>query len=269
MLLISGLDIVIVGHYDYKHTGYYGIASTAANLMVVVIGSLFGPLLPAISSLQAGRTASQLGSILVKATRYCSLLTSLIALPLVFAAYPLLKFWVGHDYAILSAQFLEVLALGNAVRQLGYPYALVVLATGKQHLATLAGLLEATANVTLSIFLVHKIGAVGVAIGTLVGGFVSLGMHSTISMKLTMPVISMSRRKFLLDGLVRPLLCLIPSLLLLPVWLRSSMHLVNAPWAAIWILSTCGIAWFGGLTSAERSELRTITLNWHNRLQAR
>jgi O-antigen/teichoic acid export membrane protein len=269
MLLISGLDIVVVGHYDYKSTGYYGIASTAANLMVVVIGSLFGPLLPAISSLQSGRTASQLGSMMVKATRYCSLLISLVALPLVFAAYPLLKLWVGHDYAIRSAKLLEVLALGNAVRQLGYPYALVVVATGKQHLATLAAILEATANLTLSIFLVQRIGAIGVAIGTLVGGFVSLGLHLTISMRLTMPVISMSRRTFLLVGLLRPLLCVVPSLLLLPVWLRSNMHLINAPWAAIWILSTCGVAWFGGLTSAERSELRTTTLSWHNRIQAR
>ena len=53
-LFISGLDIVIVGHYDYKDTGYYGIATAVTSFMVVVIGGMFGPLLPAVSALQSG-----------------------------------------------------------------------------------------------------------------------------------------------------------------------------------------------------------------------
>jgi O-antigen/teichoic acid export membrane protein len=57
-----------------------------------------------------------------------------------------LKLWVGHDYVTRSALFLQILVLGNAIRQLGYPYATVAVATGKQQLATIVGFAEAIVN---------------------------------------------------------------------------------------------------------------------------
>lgn len=255
-LFISGLDMVIVGHYDYKNTAYYGIATTVTNFMLLVIGSLFGPLLPAVSSLQSGRTPSQIGDVVVKATRYCALLICLIGLPLLFGAYPVLKVWVGRNYALRSVLFLEVLVIGNAIRQLGYPYALVVVAIGKQHLATISCVVEAVINVAVSIYLVRKMGAVGVALGTLAGAFISLGVHMTVSMVLTRSAILLSRRSFISEGLLRPLSCIIPSLLLVPFWRRLNMIPANPIGVAMWIFATAAIAWFIGLTGRERMQLK-------------
>jgi O-antigen/teichoic acid export membrane protein len=252
-LLISGLDLVIVGHYDYKNTGYYGIASQASNFMALLIGSLFGPLLPAVSSLQSARSSSQIGEMALRTTRYCALLICLVGLPLMFGAYPLLKFWVGSDYARQSELFLEFLVLGNMIRQLGYPYALIVVATGKQHLATFAGIAEAAVNITLSIYLVTKIGAVGVAIGTIVGAVVSLTLHLAVSMRFTRATISISQRRFVLVGLLRPLACVIPSILLFHLWRRATLLPVSPFWMAIWIFCTLSIIWFAGLTAVERN----------------
>ena len=67
MFFVSGLDIVIVGHYQYKDTGFYSIASGAANFMLAVVSSVFGPLVPAVSSMQAGTTPSRIGDICIKA----------------------------------------------------------------------------------------------------------------------------------------------------------------------------------------------------------
>jgi O-antigen/teichoic acid export membrane protein len=256
MLLISGLDVVIVGHYDYGNTAYYGTATAVANFMLLIIVSLFGPLIPAVSSLQFRSSSSQIGTMVVTATRLCVLLLCLIGLPIFMGAYPLLKLWVGHDYAIRSASFLQVLVLGNVIRQLCYPYALVVMATGKQHLATIAGIAEAVVNVTVSIYLVRRIGAIGVAIGTVVGALVSIGVHIAISMKLTHSIVSLSRRHFVLEGLLRPLTCVIPTLILLPFWTRSSLIPISPIWIGPWMLATLGIAWFIGLVSAERKEFK-------------
>jgi O-antigen/teichoic acid export membrane protein len=257
-LLISGLDMVIVGHYDYKDTGYYGIASAVTNFIVLVIGSLFGPLVPAVSSLQSGRTSSQMGELTIKMTRYCALLLCLVGLPFVFGAYPLLKLWVGHDYAIRSALFLQILVLGNAIRQLGYPYSIVAIATGKQQLATIAGVGEAIVNMCVSIYLVQRIGAVGVAIGTLVGAFVSLGLHLFVSMKFTYSTISMPRRRLILVGFLQPLSCVVPSILLLPFWKGSSMLPASVPLIVIWCVATSAIGWLVGLTSAERDGFKSV-----------
>jgi len=253
MLFISGLDLIIVGHYDFRNTGYYAIASSVTNFMVLVIGSVFSPLLPAISALQVARTSEQIGEMVVKTTRYCTLLVVLICVPLVLGASPLLQLWVGKDYALHSAVFLQILVLGNAVRQLGLPYSLAVVGTGRQHLATLAAVAEASVNVLLSLFLAKRIGAIGVAIGTLVGALVSIGMHLFVSMKLTASIISMPRRRFVSTGLFRPLLSLCPLLLLF--WPKGFTFLPGQLPGIACVLAMLGIAWFYGLRNNERRDL--------------
>jgi O-antigen/teichoic acid export membrane protein len=255
-LFVSGLDMIIVGHYDYKNTGYYGIATGVTNFMLLIIAGLFGPLVPTLSAMQSERTPRQIGEMVIRATRYCVLLICLAGLPLLVGAYPLLKLWVGLEYAIHSALFLQVLVLGNAVRQLGYPYSLAVVATGKQHLATLAGVAEAVVNICVSVYLVQRIGAIGVALGTLAGAFVSVAMHLAISMKSTFPAISMSRGHFVREGLLRPLLCIIPSILIILEWQRSATLQVNPGWIAAWCVSTLGIAALTGLNRHDKYEIK-------------
>jgi len=259
-LLISGLDIIIVGHYDYKNTGYYGIASAITNFMLLVIGGLFTPLIPAVSSLQSGRTPAEMGELTIKATRYCALLVCVFVLPLFLGAYPVLTLWVGHNYAMRSALFLQILVLGNAIRQLGSPYSLVVIATGKQHLATISGIAEAIVNVSISIYLVQKVGAVGVAIGTLVGAFVSVGLHLLVSMRYTDATITMSRRLFVSRGILRPMLCMVPSILLLPIWKWYTILPVNPFWLAACSAATLWLAWRLALTESERRSLKDSLL---------
>jgi O-antigen/teichoic acid export membrane protein len=255
MFFVSGLDTVIVGHYQYKDTGFYAVASGAANFMLTVIASVFGPLVPAVSSMQSGSTPDRIGDLCTKIARYCTLLLCLLGLPLVFGAYPLLSLWVGKKYATQSALYLEVLVLGNVVRQLVLPYILIVVATGKQHLATIAAISEACVNIVLSIWLVQRIGAVGVAIGTLVGAFVSVGLHLLVSMPLTQSAIRLRRSRFLMQGVLRPLLIIAPSLLLYPFWRRLNMLPAEPAVLAIWIVVTAAMAWWVVLTVEDRREL--------------
>lgn len=260
LLLISGLDTVIVGHYDYKDTGFYAIASSATNVMLLLITSLFGPLLPALSSMQSDTTPSRMGELCIKVTRYCALTLCLLGLPLIFGAYPLLSLWVGRPYAARCALYLQVLVVGNVIRQLALPYVLAVVATGKQHLATVAAVAEASVNICLSIFLVQKIGAIGVAIGTLAGAIVSLAVHLLVSMLSTRSTILIDRSRFVLLGLLRPLLIIAPSLLLYPFW-RPLNILPAAPAAlAAWLIASGVIGWMIGLNAEDRRELKRFSL---------
>jgi O-antigen/teichoic acid export membrane protein len=259
LLLISGLDTVIVGHYDYSNTGFYAIASSVTNVMLVLVASLFGPLMPALSSMQAGSTPTRLGELCIQTTRYCTLFLCLMGLPLLFGAYPLLSLWLRrHDYAARSALYLQVLVIGNVIRQLACPYVIAVVATGKQHLATISAVAEASVNIGLSIWLVQRIGAVGVAVGTLVGAFISVAVHISVSMRFTQGVIQFQRSRYLLEGWLRPLLVIVPSLLLYPFWRRLSMLPAAPAILALWLLLTVGFAWTLGLLPEDRQQARTI-----------
>jgi O-antigen/teichoic acid export membrane protein len=251
-LFVSGLDTVLVGRFDFQNTGFYAIAVTATNLLIYVVGSVLVPLVPAVSALQTTGTPAQIGDITIRVSRYCALILCALGLPLIVAAFPLLSLWVGHDYALKSVIFLQVLVFANFVRQLGYPYSLIVIATGKQHLATIAGVSEAVINLVVSIWLANKIGALGVALGTVIGAFVSVVLHLTVSMNLTRSAISLSAADFLRQGLLRPLTCVLPFLLLLPLWRRNSM--LPAPVFALvaWLAATLLIGYFFGLTRDDR-----------------
>jgi hypothetical protein len=119
-------------------------------------------------------------------------------------------------------------------------------------LTTISAIAEATVNILVSVVLVTRIGADGVAIGTLVGAFVGLGMHLAVSMHFTQPTIQIRRLRFALRALARPLLCVAPSLLLYPFWKRSNMVPANPVLLALWAVLSLSVAWQIGLTREDR-----------------
>ncbi len=257
MLLINGLDTVIVGHYDYRNTGFYAIASNVTNVMLGLISSLFGPLLPAFSSMQAGTKPDRMGDLCIQTSRYCALLVCLLGLPLILGAYPLLSLWVGRQYAAHCAIYLQVLVIGNIIRQLAYPYVIAVVATGQQHLATISAIAEASVNIILSIVLVQRFGAIGVALGTLVGAVVGIGAHILVSMRYTRSTILIPRSRFVLAGMLRPLLILTPSLLIYPFWRPLNILPAQPIVLAAWVVATVAIGWTISLNADDRQTVKS------------
>lgn len=256
MLFVSGLDVVIVGHFDYANTGFYSIGTTATNFMLMCVSSLFSPLLPAVSAMQTTSSPKAIGDFTIRTSRFCTVILFLLAVPLIIGAYPILFVWVGQAYALKSVRFFQVLVLGNLVRQLGCPYSIIVIATGQQHLATIAAVAEALVNLVASVWLVRRIGAIGVAYGTLIGAFVSIGLHLAVSMPLTRKSIELSRLRFVMDSILRPLVCTLPVLLLLPFMRWNSLLPAPAALLSICALMVGSLFLMFGITGADRSSIQ-------------
>lgn len=254
-LFISGLDTTIVGHFDYKNTGYYAVAASATNFLLLLVSNLLGPLLPAISSLQVHRNAGEFGTLLVRATRLSTTLLCMLGIPLLFLGFPLLRIWVGSHYASHALVYLEVLVVANVVRQLAYPYALMVVGLGQQRYATVSPALEAIVNLTSSILLARRYGAIGVAAGTLIGAFAGVAAHLLISMPRTRAAISVVRTDLIREGVMRPLLSFLPLLLCLPFWRRFSFLPLPVPALALWAIATASILWWVGLAANDRRQM--------------
>ncbi len=255
-LLISGLDTTIVGHFDYGNTGYYAQAGAATNFMLMLTGNMLSPLLPALSSLQTERTPQQMGDLLVRTTRIGTAVLLAFGLPLLVGGYPLLTLWLGSAYATKSTLFLEILVVGNVFRQLSFPYALFIVATGKQRYATVAPVAESLINVILSVLLARRYGALGVAAGTLIAAFVGLAAHALISMQYTQATIAVDRLRLLVQGILRPACSVVPTLLILPFWHRYSLLPINPALLALWVTTTLALLWWVGLTINERIQIQ-------------
>ena len=163
MLCVTGLDLTIVGHYDFGQTAYYSVAVLPTNLVVMILSAALAPLIPAASALSAHRTPGEMGSLLSRATRYAAILLLLSGLPLLVCGYSILRIWVGPVYAQHCLPYLRILILANIIRNLCLPYATMVVAVGRQRVATLSAVSEAVVNLTASIYLASHIGAIGVA----------------------------------------------------------------------------------------------------------
>jgi len=259
MLCISGLDVTIVGHYDFKETGYYSLATLPANLIISIISSSLGPFLPAASALSTQRSPLAMGNILSRVTRYSTILILLTGLPLLVSGYPILRLWVGPVYALHSVRYLQVLVLATMLRNLCLPYVTMVVATGKQRVATAAAISEAIVNLGSSIYLARSFGAVGVAMGTLLGAFVSVAMHFTFSMYYTHSTILISRIQLLVGAFLRPALIAIPSLLLFSFGKTFLAEPLSLHLWLFWAIATLLVAWFGTLNANERSALLRIS----------
>jgi O-antigen/teichoic acid export membrane protein len=262
MFLITGLDIVIVGHFDYVETAYYSIATLPTSFLLLIISSLLSPLMPASSALSTRFSPQQMGSFLSRITRYNTIALLLVGLPLVVFAFPILRIWVGSDYAVHTVAYLRILVLANIVRNLCAPYATMITATGSQKAGIASAVSEALVNLASSLYLASWLGAMGVAIGTVIGSCVGVLVHFVISMRLTRPLISIPRRRLLFRGILGPsIVCLPSALLLLRSWPANNLHLMSGM-SMLWVLSTAVPAYYS-LNKEERQNLSRMIFTSH------
>jgi O-antigen/teichoic acid export membrane protein len=255
MLCVAGLDVTIVGHYDYIQTAYYSIATLPTTFLLLILGSAMGPLMPASSAMSIHRSPAEMGDFLARITRYTTALLLLTGLPLIVCGSPLLRLWVGPAYAAHTLSYLRILVLANMIRNLCAPYASMICATDKQGAAIATALSEAVVNLGASVYLASRYGAIGVAIGTLLGSFVSVALHFAITMRFTRETLSIPRSRLFLQGLLHPAIIAIPSAALLPLWWSATRTTLSPHLVILWAFSTLAAAWFGAISKQEQNDL--------------
>jgi O-antigen/teichoic acid export membrane protein len=261
MLCVSGLDLTIVARYDFGQTGFYSIATSPTNFMAAILVAALGPFLPTASALSVRNSPKKMGHILSRTTRYSTIILLLGGLPLMVAAYPILRVWVGSTYALHTVVYLRILVLANILRMVCLPYATMLVATESQKIAIAGAMAEAVVNVGSSIYFARHFGAIGVAFGTLLGSFVSVTVHFAFNMHYTYSKFAVSRMQLLLQGVIRPAITSIPSILLFRLWWSSENPSLNPLLWATWAAATMLLAWFVGLDAGERDRLIGFTKN--------
>jgi len=169
MLLISGLDLTIVAHFQFATVGYYAVGGSAIALIAGMNNSILGAFLTPQAALHARGEYERLATLLTRTTRINSLLNFLVVLVVILFAHPLLRLWVGEAYAVRALPVLIILAIAQAVRFVGAPYCMMLISTGEQSKGIWSGAAEAIINLIASLWLGYSMGYVGVAWGTLIG----------------------------------------------------------------------------------------------------
>jgi O-antigen/teichoic acid export membrane protein len=253
MLFVAGLDTTLVAHYEFAATAAYAAAASLTSFINAVMSSLLTPMIPATSALSTQRSPEYLGTVLYRVSRYAGTISLLSSVPFLLFGFVFLNLWIGHSYAVQGIRFLWILSIANAIRQLSLPYAVMVVGLGKQKLATASPVIEGVVNLTCSILIARKYGAIGVAYGTLIGAFVGITIHGLYSMRLTQPVLTISRWKLAVEGVARPGFLALPALILTPYWIGFQPLSWRLAVGAVG--GTLLIAWFVALDAPGRHAL--------------
>jgi O-antigen/teichoic acid export membrane protein len=254
-LLVTGLDIVLVGIFDFPSLAYYTVAATLITFILGLQNAIFGALIPEAAILEARNRTSELGNMLVSATRYGMFILITSGLPLIILARPILTLWVGTSYADRTSTILRVLVIANIIRLSAVPYAMLLIGTGEQRLVKITPLIEGFSNLLVSILLGALIGAVGVAIGTLVGSAIGISCNFVYNMPRSRKI-AVGRWTYFCHGVLGPLICAAPLLAAFGfAFLPSVTRFMEVQLYVCATFLTFITCWTVGLVELERTRL--------------
>jgi len=227
MLLISGLDVAIVGHVDFKAVGYYSIAAALVTLFSGAHTAICSAFMTPVAALQASGEVNHIRQLILNATRL-STFANLLAVAVTFLGGKFfLQWWVGEPYASQALPIVEILILAHAVRLVMNPYASALIATDLQRHGIAQGAVEGVINLVCSIVGAYWIGPLGVALGTLIGAACGLAWTCLLTVPRTAEI-SSGRRTFISEGIFRPFLCTLPVVIFAIVMRDHSLTLDTA-----------------------------------------
>jgi O-antigen/teichoic acid export membrane protein len=240
MLLVTGLDLVLVGRFDFAAVTPYSVAASMIALISGLLYAMVNVILPHAAVLHARGQANKIGRLVISSTRHSVILLILTGIPIFIYAGPIMRLWIGQRY-VARAPLLSVLVLANLIRLIGAPYSLAMVAAGQQHYLKISPLTEGISNFIASVVLGALYGAIGVALGTLLGSLVGVASHFWYSMPRTNAAINFSRRNFVVSGVLSPLLWTSP-LLVAAIISWYGLQLPSTVFVAAVMLSVTGSA---------------------------
>jgi O-antigen/teichoic acid export membrane protein len=212
MLLISGLDVAIVGHVDFKAVGYYSIAAALVTLFSGAHTAICSAFMTPVAALHAAGEMERIRNLILRATRVGTFVNLLAVTVTCLGGKWFLQHWVGEPYASQALPIVEILMLAQAVRLVMNPYASALIATDLQRHGIAQGAVEGVINLVCSIIGAYWIGPMGVALGTLIGAVCGLAWTTLLTARRTAEI-SSGRRVFITEGILRPAFCTLPLLL--------------------------------------------------------
>lgn len=229
VFLVNGMDLVVVGHFQFQAVGYYSVATALIACFVGFSYAVINAFMTPIAALHARGELGRIRASVLLATRWTVVVNAvLIALVFVFGEQAL-TLWVGSAYAQPAFFILKVLVVAQAIRCIGAVFCVMLIATGQQHHGIEGAMVEGIVSLCASLAGAVYLGPAGVAAGTLAGTTCGL---LWIVMR-TMPraqAVPFARKEFVINGVLVPALLCIPIAVctLIGVWTHTQFQ--------VWVL---------------------------------
>ncbi len=206
--LILYTDNVVVGAFvAAAAVSYYAVAAKMVEYVRTVAISILKYFMPLASSFAARQQMDRVRQLHLRGTQAVLLVTYPLVLCLMLRGGTLLRLWIGNHFSAEATGVLTILSVAAALMLANSGVNSLALALDRQRLLAYATLIEGLFNLGLSIFLVRRIGVLGVAWGTLIP---TLLIPFLFWPPYLCRLLNMSLPRYLLEGWLRPIAAMIP-----------------------------------------------------------
>jgi O-antigen/teichoic acid export membrane protein len=257
VLLITGADVLVVGGFARKGLPTYANGAALVSLATGYQWAIFAGLPRRMAELTAQGNRDQIARMVVRLTRHGVGVVACAAGLVGWLLPTVLSVWIGRtDAGAISA--VRWLLFATVVRNLFVVWSLTLLGTGDYLRVRWVPYAEAAMNLLASVGLASRYGAVGAALGTLVGGLASGTIYLCWGLRRTLRF-EMARSRFAVQGIAAGLAAGIPYVLLVFVVRALDSH--GTGQSVSLFIATCIsvlIVWRVALDDEARALARTV-----------
>jgi len=164
-LMIFQADRVLLSHYiGLDAVSLYEVANRIATQARGLIVSVFSPMIPASSALQAQNEEERVTGLYRRSFKYMAIISVLFSALVIALAHPFIETWMGSGFE-KSATTLQILMVAYMANLLTGPGSFILSGINKPHIAMRSSLLAGVSNLFLCIVLVEWIGYFGIVWG--------------------------------------------------------------------------------------------------------
>jgi len=162
-------DAIVIGAFlAPSHITFFVVAARLTEYVKNAMRSFTNVLTPAISAFEARGDHEAIRRVFLDASRYVLWLILPIEMGLIILGKPFLSLWLGERYAEASYPTLVILSIPLTLTLSQSVSGRILFGIGRLTWLTVASVVEALANLLISVALVRPFGIEGVAIGTAV-----------------------------------------------------------------------------------------------------
>jgi O-antigen/teichoic acid export membrane protein len=200
-------NLVVGALLSVGYVAFYSIGGSLAIYSGQVASALGATFIPMASRLDASGRAGDLQRLLLRGTQAVLALSLPVNATLLLRGKTFIGLWMGPQYSEVSGTVLQILVISQFFSVANSTAGQIAFGTAKHRSVAKWAMIEAIANLTLSVILVKTTGVYGVAWGTSISmAVVHLIFWPTYVRKMTgVPV-----KQYLWEGWTRVTLCVIP-----------------------------------------------------------
>lgn len=201
-------DVIVIGIFlGPVQVTFFAIAGNLIEYLrrlMLISNNVLNPL---VSDLETRNDSDSIRTVVTTGTRLSVLLAFPIAAIYLILGRQFIGNWMGAEYAVVSGDVLAILSLGAALSTPQSTISSALYGISRHSIIARLRIVEALANVALSLALVGTMGIIGVALGTVLP---QIAIMTIVLPALSLPVIGISWKEYLHTAYFMPALATLP-----------------------------------------------------------